>query len=150
MEEILHQAEQSENEFDWSGAVESYEEALNLLPQDDFSKRVEIHERLAYAFYRFAFQAESNDEFRERMRQSIAGFEKAKELCQKLSEPTETARMVRCGAMIAYIGYWLASDVPEKKRMLNECWKLTKELVKGLWGDGRRPRIWENVQPTFK
>jgi len=64
MEEILHQAERSEKEYDWLGAAESYENALSLLPEDDSSRRGEIHERLGYAFYRFAFQAESSDEFR--------------------------------------------------------------------------------------
>jgi hypothetical protein len=39
VEEILHQAEQLEKEYDWSGVAESYEKALNLVPQDDFSKR---------------------------------------------------------------------------------------------------------------
>ena len=68
VEEILHQAEQSETEFDWLRAAKSYEKALNLLPQDDFSKRGDVNERLGYAFYRFAFQAESKDEFRERLR----------------------------------------------------------------------------------
>jgi hypothetical protein len=66
VEEILHQAEQLEKEYDWSGAAGSYEKALNLLPRDDFLKRGEFHERLGYAFYRFAFQAESKDEFRRK------------------------------------------------------------------------------------
>ena len=34
--------------------------------------------------------------------------------------------------MIAYIGYWLASEVPEKKRLINECWRLTKESLKAF------------------
>ena len=72
MEEILHHAEQLEKEYDWLRAAESYEKVLNLLPQDDFSKRGEFHERLGYAFYRFAFQAESKDKFRERLGQSAA------------------------------------------------------------------------------
>jgi tetratricopeptide (TPR) repeat protein len=132
VEEILHQAEQLEKEYDWSGVAESYEKTLNLLPEDDFSSKGEIHERLAYAFYRFAFQAESKDEFRQRLRQGILNYEKAKELYQRPNEPTETGRMLRCSAMIAYAGYWLASEVPEKKRVLNECWSLTKEALKAF------------------
>ncbi|MGA3192995.1 MAG: hypothetical protein ABSD73_10865 [Candidatus Bathyarchaeia archaeon] len=132
MEEILHQAERLEKEYDWLKAAESYEKALNLLPEDDFLSKGEIHERLGYAFYRAAFQAESNDEFRERMRQAVAGFEKAKELYQKLNEPKKTGIMLHCDAMNAYIGHWLASDVPGKKRKLNECWRLTKEALKSF------------------
>jgi tetratricopeptide (TPR) repeat protein len=129
VEEILHQAEQSEKEYDWSGAAGSYEKALNLLAEDDFSKMGEIHERLAYAFYRFAFQAESKDEFRERLRQSAANYEKTVRCYGKLNEAVRTARTSRCNAMIAYVGYWLAPEPKEKKKMIDECWRLTKEAL---------------------
>ena len=129
MEEILHQAEQSEKEYNWLEAAGSYEKALNLLPQDDFSKREEIQERLGLAFYRFAFQAESKDEFRQRLHQAILNYEKTKELIQKLNELTKKGRILRCDAMIAYAGYWLASEAPEKKRLLDECWQRTKEAL---------------------
>ncbi|HYB68562.1 MAG TPA: hypothetical protein VEC97_03370, partial [Candidatus Acidoferrales bacterium] len=129
LEEILHQAEQLENEYEWLKAAESYEKALKLLSEEDFSKKGETYERLGYAFYRAAFQAESNDEFKQRLRQAIADYEKNKELCQKLNEPKKTGMVLRCDAMDAYMGYWLASDVPEKRRLLNECWSLAKESL---------------------
>jgi tetratricopeptide (TPR) repeat protein len=129
VEEILHQAERLEKEYDWSGAAESYEKALNLLPTDDFPKRGEFQERLAYAFYRFAFQAETKDEFRERLRQSTVAYERAVGCYGKLSEPLKTARTSRCNAMIAYIGYWLALEAKEKKKNIDECWRLTKEAL---------------------
>jgi hypothetical protein len=129
VEEILHHAEQLEKEYDWLRAAESYEKVLNLLPQDDFSKRGEFHERLGYAFYRFAFQAESKDKFRERLGQSAASYEKAVGCYGKLNEPVKTARTLRCDAMIAYIGYWLAPEAKEKKEKIDECWRLTKEAL---------------------
>jgi len=55
VEEILHHAEQLEKDYDWLKAAESYEKALKLLHQDDFSRMGEIHERMGYAFYRTAF-----------------------------------------------------------------------------------------------
>ena len=126
MEEILHQAERSEKEYDWLEAAGFYEKALNLLPQDDFSKIAEIHERMGYAFYNFAFQAESKDEFRERLRQSTVAYEKAVEFYGKPNEPVKTARTSRCNAMIAYIGYWLATEAKEKKEKIDECWRLAR------------------------
>jgi tetratricopeptide (TPR) repeat protein len=129
VEEILHQAERLEKEYDWLGATELHEKALNLLPQDDFSKMGEIHERLGYALYRFSFQAENKDEFRERLRQSAVACEKAVEFYGKLNEPVKTPRTSRCNAMIAYIGYWLASEAKEKKKMIDECWRLTEEAL---------------------
>ena len=132
MEEILHQAEQSEKEYDWLGAARSYEKALNLLPQDDFSKTGEIHERLGQAFYRFAFQAESKDEFRDRLRQSAAAYERASGCYGKLKESVKTARTSRCNAMIAYVGYWLGAEAQEKKKKIDECWKLTKDALEAF------------------
>jgi hypothetical protein len=129
VEEILHRAEQSEREYDWLGAADSYEKALNLLPQDDLSKRGEVHERLGYVFYHFAFQAESKEEFRERLRQSTVAYEKSVESYGKLNESVKTPRMSRCNAMIAYISYWLAPEPQEKKKKIDECWSLTKEAL---------------------
>jgi tetratricopeptide (TPR) repeat protein len=129
VEEILHQAERLEKEYDWLGAAGSYEKALNLLPQDDFSKIGEIHGRLGYAFYRLAFQAESKDEFRERLRQSVVAYEKATEFYGKLNEPVKTPRISRSNAMIACIGYWLALEAQEKKKKIDECWRLAKNAL---------------------
>ena len=132
MEEILHQVEQSEKNYDWLGATKLYEKALNLLPKDDFSKMGEIHERVGYAFYRFAFQPETKDEFRERLRQSTVAYEKAGEFYGKLNDPTRTPRTSRCNAMIAYIGYWLSKEAQEKKKMIDECWRLTKDALRAF------------------
>ena len=128
MEEILHRAERLEKEYDWVGAAESYEKALNLLPEDDFSRKGEIHERLGYALYRTAFQAESSSDFQERMRQAVKNYEKAKGFYEKMGEP-EKARAVRCDALIAYSSSWLTQEPSEKKKLLDESWRLTKECL---------------------
>ena len=74
MEEILNQAEHFEKKYEWLRAAESYEKALKLLPEDDFLRKAETYEQLGYAFYRAAFQSESNDHFRQRLRQAIADY----------------------------------------------------------------------------
>jgi glutathione S-transferase len=76
----------------WS--CESYEKGLKLLPEDDFSRRGETYERLGCAFYRVAFQVETNDDFRQTVRKAIADYEKAKENYQEVNEP-KTGRMLR-------------------------------------------------------
>ncbi len=59
-------------------------------------------------------------------------YEKAIEFYGKLKESVKTARTLRCNAMIAYIGYWLAPEAHEKKRLIDECWRLTKEALNGF------------------
>jgi len=129
MESILGQAMERERDYDWLGAVEFYEKALGLMSETDFLKKGQVQESVGYAFCRAAMQAESPEEFRERMRQAAANYERAKEFYAGLSELGKKARMLRCDAMIAYVGYWLASEVSEKKRLLDECWRLSKEAL---------------------
>jgi len=127
---VLIGAKECERVYDWLGAAESYKKALGLVPEQDFAKMGETYERLGYAFYRAAMQAESLEEFRNRMRQSVSYYEKAKEFFARLAELLKKPRMLRCDAMIAYMGYWLASEVPEKKRLIDECWRFAKESLK--------------------
>lgn len=130
MEKILHQAELLEKEFDWLGAAGLHEKALKQLPPDDFLKSGCIHERLGYALYRAGFQAKDNSEFKQELHRAIMSYEKAKELYEKLTELVKTPRMLRCDAMINFMGYWLASETSERARRLNECWRLTKGALK--------------------
>jgi len=132
IEQILSQGKEHEKEYDWLGAAESYRNALGLVPEQDFLKMGEICERLGYALYRAAMQAESGNEFRDRMRQAVANYEKAKEFYEILSEPRKTPRMLCCDATIAQVSYWFASEVSEKKRLLDKCWQLTKEALKAF------------------
>ena len=67
MEEILHQAERLEMDYNWLRAAELYGEALKLLSANDFSRMGQIYERLGTAFYRAAMQAERQEEFRQRL-----------------------------------------------------------------------------------
>jgi tetratricopeptide (TPR) repeat protein len=130
VEETLHQAEGLEKEYDWCGAAKCYEKAIGLMSAEDFSRMSATQERLGFAFYRAAFQVESNNEFMERMRQAVAAYDNAIKFYGRLDGSAKTPRILRCDAMIAYMGYWLASQVPEKKRLINECWRLTKESLK--------------------
>jgi tetratricopeptide (TPR) repeat protein len=137
VEEILHQAEQLEKDYDWSSAAGLYEKARSLLPQNDFLRMGEISVRLGYAFYRAAFQAESNDEFRQTLRQAILTYEKTKELHGRLNESAKAPSMLRCDAMIAYMGYWLAPEASEKKRLLGDCWHFTEDSLRASKESGK-------------
>jgi hypothetical protein len=130
LEPTLGQAKQREKEYDWVAAAGSYEKALGLVPEQDFLKKGEICERLGYAHSNAAFQAESQEEFKHRMHQAVRDYENAAEFYGKLSEPRKILRTLRCNAMIAYVNYWLATEVSERKRLLDECWRMEKEALK--------------------
>ncbi len=134
MENILHQAEHLEKEYEWLRAAESYDEAMKLLPEDDSSRLGETCERLGYALYRAAMQAESLDGFRERIREVSANYGKAKKFYERLGDVEKRARTLRCEAMIAFMEYWLATEASEKKKILDECWRLTKGALEAFEG----------------
>jgi hypothetical protein len=131
-EAVLIQAEKQEKEYDWLGAAESYENCLTSVSQEDASRLGNTHERLGYALSRAAVQADNADEFMERMHKAGLSYEKAREAYLKSSGKVRDPKAVRCGAMKAYIDHWLATEASEKKRLLDECWNLTKESLKGF------------------
>jgi tetratricopeptide (TPR) repeat protein len=90
----------------------------------------EIYERVGYASYRSAFQTESNEKFRERLRKAILSYEKAKELQGRLNDSAKTPGMLRCDAIIARMNCWLASEGSEKKTLLDEVCRIEREVLK--------------------
>jgi len=130
LESTLGHAKQLEKECDWLGAVESYEKALGLVPEQDFLKRSEIFGQLGHAHFNAAFQAENQEEFKRRLRQTVSDYENAAQFYGKLDEARKTPKVLRCNAMIAYVNYWLAKEVSERKGLLDECWRMEKEALK--------------------
>jgi hypothetical protein len=132
VEEILKKAERLEKEYEWPRAAESYDEAFNLLSEDNFLLKGKTREQTGYALYRAAFQAESSDDFKERLHRAILSYQQAKELYGRLDDQLKTPRMRRCDAMTALMDYWLAEKPSEKKKLLDECWELTKDSLEGF------------------
>ena len=131
LQPILAKASQQEKEYDWMGAVESYRKAVALLTEND-AERGKVFEKLGYGHYRAAMQAESINGFREKMSRAIEEYETSRELYSKLSGPGTAARSLRCQAMKSYLAFWLASQAAEKKRQVDESWRLTKEAMKSF------------------
>lgn len=127
IDEVFGQANRREKEYDWLGAVETYKKGLDSIPPQDFLRLGELQERLGYAFRRAAMQADEVNEFRDRMKKAAASYDKAREAYDSISQdaPAVRAKVLRSEAARAYIDHWLAIESPEKKKFLDECWKLT-------------------------
>ncbi len=130
IERILAQAKERETVYDWLGAAESLKEAFGILSEKDLSMMGIVYEQLGYTFYRSSMQGRNNDEFAESLHRAVENYEKAREYFGRVKEPAgNDARVLRCNAMIAFLGYWLAPKPPDKKRMADESWRLTKEAL---------------------
>jgi len=145
LDSAMDKAGELEKNYDWLGAAEFYKKAMGLVSEMDFLKMGEVQERIGYALYRAAMQAKNVNEFGDRMHQAVANYQKAKELFGRLCEPGKTSKpgktsiVIRCDAMMAYMCYWLVSEVAEKRRLLDECWQLTKEALKAFEEAGNAP-----------
>ncbi len=125
----LARAREMEAEYNWLEAAESYTRIVDSASQPDPKISGEIHERMGYAYFRAAMQSDTREAFKERIDRSIASYQKAGDLYGKLTEP---GRALRCDAMIAHLGFWLSPEASQKKRLLDEEWKLTKEALKAF------------------
>jgi hypothetical protein len=132
VEEVLGKAETLEKSYDWVKAVALHKQALRAVGKGDFLKKGEIQEKIGYCFHRAAFQAESQEEFKERMRRAIKAYEKAGGFYEKLADEQKAARMFRCDAVAKYLGYWLTSNPSEKRKLLDECLEFEGKALAGF------------------
>jgi len=128
LESATGKASELEKNYDWLGAVEFYRKALDLVSETDFLKMGEIHDKIGHCFHRASFQAESREDFRERVQLAVEAYEKAGELYEKLAGE-QKVRSFRSRAVAKYLGFWLTSDPSERRRLLDECLELAGKAM---------------------
>ena len=138
MADYLNEAAVFEGEYRWLKAASLYEEVLKGVAEEDFFRRGEVQEKIGHSLHRAAFQAESLEEFREKMGLAVEAYEKAHDLYERLTDGRGAPWMLRCGAMSRYLSYSLASDTSEKKRLLDECLELEENALKAFWDLGNK------------
>ncbi len=144
---FLNKAEELEREYEWLGAIEFHEKALGqVLKQKDFLEAGDIEERIGYCLSRGAFQAESLEIFKQRMREAIGAYEIAQGFYNRLVDEQKASRMFRCRAVVKYLGYWLVSEASEKKRLIDDCWMLTKKALKAFEEAGSEWEHWNTFE----
>jgi hypothetical protein len=130
LDESLVQAETQEKQYEWLQAVKSYDAAkARVLEHENFQKAGDIQERIGFCFQNAAMQAETPEEFRDRVQYAIEAYEKAGDLYQRDGSKPVAERKLRCDAIIKYLGYWLTSDPSEKRKLLDECLDLEGEAL---------------------
>jgi hypothetical protein len=121
---LFSQAKEREKAYDWLEAAEFYRKASNSVSETDSLKRGEFHEKIGYSYFRAACQADSVEEFKERMRRSAESYDKAAELLENV----ESARGLYCKALARYSDSWFVEAPSQKKELLDDCWRLMKEV----------------------
>jgi len=129
LKNVLDQAKKKEKKYDWVEAAELHEQALGVVGKRGFLKKGEIQERVGYCFHRAAFQAEIREDFENRMESAVRAYENATELFENVEGLEKLAKTSHCGAMVAYASSKIAPDVPKRKELLDDCWRLEKKAM---------------------
>lgn len=129
LEALIAQARECERQYDWGKASEAYSRAATAIPDRDSLRLGNVLESRAHALYRYAFQAETKDEFRERTANAIEQYGQAKEAYGRLDENSASSWSRRCDAMRAFLSYWSEPSFEERKRLIGETWNLAKSAM---------------------
>ena len=89
---LLNKAKELEKRYDWLGAAKFYEKASDLVSKD-FLKAAELFERIGFCYFRAALQAETNKQFRNRMKLAVQAYERMVELVEKAEEEGKEAKI---------------------------------------------------------
>ena len=138
VEEAFLDAARLERRYEWPEAADLYGQALIEVDEGDFFRRGEVQEKIGYSLRRAAFQAESKEEFRDRMQRAIEAYEKGYGFYGKLTEERGAPWMLRCRAIINDLNHWLASDPSEKRGLLHEALELEEKALAGFWDIGNK------------
>jgi hypothetical protein len=130
LEGILAQAEEYERRYEWLQAETCHRKALKgLLDKKKYVKAGEVQERIGLCLDRAAFQAETQEEFNDRMKQAVEAYNDAYETYRKLSDGRGSASMLRCKAIAKYLSHWISSDPSEVLRLLDESLEYQRESL---------------------
>ena len=127
--ELLEKAKESEKNYDWFQAAKIYEKACDI-DKKNILNLANFHEKKGYCLFRFAFQAETNKQFTQRMLQSADSYSKAGELFQKISTDNSLAKAVRCQAKRANTFLWIENNPQNKRKILDDWWSHNLEAIK--------------------
>src|SRR3990172_3107657 len=128
---VLEEATWQERTYDWSAAVETYRGAISSTANDDPSTLGMLTERIGYAFHKAALQADRPEDFRARMSKAEDAYKEAHAAYGRPGE-REKGNVLRCEAMLVYVGYWLSPSPTDKKRLILEGSERAKLALKAL------------------
>ena len=97
VEETLGEAANLEKEYEWLQASELYEQAQGMVDEGDYFRRGEVQESIGYSLQRAAFQAESREEFLERIHGAVEAYGRARGLYEMVADEGEVGRALRAG-----------------------------------------------------
>ena len=131
LEYLLNQAKEEGEKHEWLQAADLHQKAADLaLKDNDLTKAATIAHRVGFCFYRAAYQAQTNVEFRKRLKRVIEAYEKEVGFLEEVEEKSRQVRIKQARALAVYAESCLRKSVSEKKQLLDEWWTLENQVLK--------------------
>ena len=130
LEPLLKKAKQQEKKYEWLQAAKFYKKASDFNIKDkDTLNLAKLQEQIGFCYFKAAFQSQSNNQFKKRIKQAILIYKKATSLFQNTKDIRGVVKADNSKAMVAYIKSWLEVDVSKKSVFLEEWWTLKSKLL---------------------
>jgi KaiC/GvpD/RAD55 family RecA-like ATPase len=134
---LLAKAKEYEKRYEWLQAAEVYSKATKLaLKHQDPLKATGLQERLGFCFYRSAFQAQTNIEFRKLLKQAINAYETESQILGEIKEENNQAKLDDAHALVTYTKSWLETKISKKRKLIDEWWTIENQVLKAYESSG--------------
>ena len=145
LSEILNRAVSQEGHYDWAGAIDSYEKTFSLISERNLRDLGDILERISFAKYRSARQADNQDWFDKQMRAAVSSYERTIEILSRSQDSQARPRILRCEAMKALLTSWLTSEASDKRRLANHSWRSALDAMNAFQEAGMLHEQWKTL-----
>jgi len=130
LESLLEKAKELEKKYEWLQATKCYKQTSNLaLDKKDVHSAAKFLESMGFCFYRAAFQAQTNTEFKKRMKLAIQAYKREITILETSKEDNKQVKIKHTTALIAYIRSWLEEAPKERKKLLDKWWIIENQVL---------------------
>jgi hypothetical protein len=131
LESLLDRAKELEKKYEWLRATEFYHKAVTqTIETKDFFETAKLQEKVGYCYFRAALQAQQPEQNKKRMQQSIKAYDSSVDSIKKNSSYGHKAKIAHNQGWSLFLKSWLETDLLQKKKLLEEWWKLESSNFK--------------------
>ena len=130
---LLEKAKELEKKYEWLQAEEVYQRASDIaVKHDDLENIAQLYDKRGFCFFKAAFQAETNNQFKEKVKVAIQTYQQAINFLENGTNKNTLVEINNLKAKIAYAKSWFEFEPPKKKIFIDEWWQLKSKILKQL------------------
>ena len=128
IEYLLKNAKVQEEKYNWIEAADIYKQACFLISKD-LEKTAELEESIGLCLFRAAYQTKTICQYKKILKQAAEAYEKVSEIYQKTSTNDRIPKINHTQALIAFINARIETNIPKKRKLLAEWFRLENEAL---------------------